>query len=405
MAIKVRRGNKADLVIANLLAGEPALALDTKEFGIKLADGTMFWVPSLDANGKVQQDALNALKLGGREATEYFIPIKSISRKIANASEPINVKLIGDSIVAGYGGTGYATDGEIIYDTNRVNTSGTCFANSLITYLSSHFNCSGKNYGIVATNSTDIVNHLSDLVKSTDDIIICMIGTNNRLLSDGINVLRQDLLTIYNYVKNLGKEIIFMSSIPATAADEASRYHTMLEVDNVIMGATSELGIEYISLYKLFIQYLEDKGYDLTDLLSDTVHPNDKGYGIIEYLVLSAFGFGLAKSGDGLNNNISTGLTLENGFTRIGTDPHGIAKSGHIVLLQLAITNTSAATIGMTICRLDSRFYRAAANCIGYIYDDSGNKYKIIVFNDGRVDLYTALSANTFVWGNLSWIV
>lgn len=76
MAIKVRRGNKADLVIANLVAGEPVFALDTKEFGIKANDGTMVWVSTLDSNGKVPYanlsgvaagtngDANNALKLG-----------------------------------------------------------------------------------------------------------------------------------------------------------------------------------------------------------------------------------------------------------------------------------------------------------------------------------------------------
>lgn len=43
MAIKLRRGNKADLVVGNLQQGEPVVALDTKEFGIKGREGDMIW--------------------------------------------------------------------------------------------------------------------------------------------------------------------------------------------------------------------------------------------------------------------------------------------------------------------------------------------------------------------------
>lgn len=48
MAIKVRRGNKADLVVANLQVGEPVFTLDTKEFGVKASDGTMLWLTGMD---------------------------------------------------------------------------------------------------------------------------------------------------------------------------------------------------------------------------------------------------------------------------------------------------------------------------------------------------------------------
>lgn len=43
MAIKLRRGNKADLVVENLQQGEPVVALDTKEFGIKGRESDMIW--------------------------------------------------------------------------------------------------------------------------------------------------------------------------------------------------------------------------------------------------------------------------------------------------------------------------------------------------------------------------
>lgn len=46
MAIKLRRGNKADLQVSELQQGEPVVALDTKEFGIKGRESDMIWLVS-----------------------------------------------------------------------------------------------------------------------------------------------------------------------------------------------------------------------------------------------------------------------------------------------------------------------------------------------------------------------
>lgn len=222
--------------------------------------------------------------------------VLSISRKIANATTTINIKIIGDSITAGAHGTGYSPNGETIYGTFKVNTSGHCWANSLKSYLESNFNCSVKNYGCSGIRSTEMVANLSSLINSTDDIIICTIGTNNRNTSDGISNLNNDIKIIYDYVKNLNKEIIFISSIPASITDESARIFNMKDVDNAIMNATSNLGIEYISLYKLFIKYYESNNLELNNLLDDGLHPNDTGYDIMYYLILNELGFGISKS-------------------------------------------------------------------------------------------------------------
>lgn len=327
--------------------------------------------------------------------------IFSITRDIQNKK----IKIIGDSITAGYGGANYNLDGEYIYGTYKVNSNGHCWANDLKTYLENNFSCTVKNYGITGINSSDIVSNISNLIFADDDIVICMIGTNNRLLNDGITRLKNDLISIYNYVKNLGNEIIFISSIPATTEDENTREHTMLEIDNAIMNVSSSLNLEYISLYKEFTTYIETRDINLSDLLSDSVHPNDIGYDVIEYLILNKLGFASNKSIDNLKQNFIDEITTLNGFQRIGNDPHGIARSGHIVILQLSIKNESLATVGMTICNLDSKYFKNAPNCIGYLYDEAGNKYKIIIFADGRVDLYTELPANTSIWGTLTYII
>jgi beta-xylosidase len=45
--ILFRRGNRDDLIIADLQPGEPSLALDTNEFGVKSSGGDMLWAPMI----------------------------------------------------------------------------------------------------------------------------------------------------------------------------------------------------------------------------------------------------------------------------------------------------------------------------------------------------------------------
>lgn len=286
--------------------------------------------------------------------------ILSISRKIANASTTINIKLIGDSITAGYGGTGYdptsTGGGNFIYGSFYENISGVCWANSLKTYLQTNFNCIVKNYGIGGLLSSDIVSHLSDLVKATDDIVICMIGNNNRKITDGYNILVNDIITIYNYVKNLGKEIIFISSNPCTIAEDNLRLFGMDKVDNGIMKATSSLGIEYISVYKLFVEYIENKGLKFGDLiLSDGSHPNDKGYEVMYYLILKKLGFARIKSIDDVSDTGWIILSLLNGVTAFAPYTPQYRKVGKNVFIRGSVSNITNANTTIAILPLGFR--------------------------------------------------
>lgn len=270
------------------------------------------------------------------DLNERMKDILSITKNIQGK----NVKFIGDSIVAGYGGTGYLLDGETIYDTYNVNTSGHCWANSLKNYLETNLSCKVKNYGIGGLKSTDIVNHLSDLIKTEDDIILCMIGNNDRKVVNGDTVLYNNLKTIYNYVNNLNKKIIFISQPPCTLEEDALRYLGMDKIENAIMKATSELNIEYISCYKLFIEYMENKNYSLNDLLcSDGSHPNDVGYDVMYYLILSKLGFAKFNSLDSISD--SGWINLPLGVAIAGTLEPQYRKVGKLISFRGYFTNIS----------------------------------------------------------------
>lgn len=213
-------------------------------------------------------------------------PVTFISDKIMKATSNLNVKIIGDSITCGNGGTGYICDGETIYGSFKANEKGHCWANRLKAYLENNYNCTVRNWGCGGTTSSDMVAHLSDLIKSTDDIIICAIGTNNRRVTDGLNVLYNDLNTIYTYVKNLGKDIVFMTNIPSS---ETGQLFTHEQINATILKFARENKIEVIPTFSEFTTYTSIFGLD--SLLADGTHPTDRGYDIIFNIVTKYLNF------------------------------------------------------------------------------------------------------------------
>lgn len=213
-----------------------------------------------------------------------------------------NIKFIGDSITAGVGGTGYSMTGETIYSNFKVNESGYCWANLLKSYLEEKFDCVVKNFGTSGRNSRDLLQNINSIVREEDDIIICMIGTNDRNNESRNNIvnskeiLNQTIKEIYNVVTSMGKDIIFMSNIPSSVVNENdNKLFHMEDVDHCIMCACGELGIEYISVYKLFMEYCQTRNKTIDEFLADGLHPNDNGYDVMFYLISNALGFGVKR--------------------------------------------------------------------------------------------------------------
>lgn len=236
-------------------------------------------------------------KTSEEPATKSRMFIKTIFKDVVTGSG-INVKLIGDSITQGLGGTGYAQDGEVIVDDFRVNTKGYCWANLLKAYLESKFSCTVTNYGTSGRTSSYLLANIDTLVKEEDDIVICMIGTNDRNVGNNTSLqqYRDNLLAIAERVQSRGKKIIFMSSTPASVMNETDSsnpksYH-MEDVDTSVMFVAEELNMEYISLYKSFMNYCDLKNVSIDSFLPDGLHPNDAGYKIMFNIVLEELGIG-----------------------------------------------------------------------------------------------------------------
>lgn len=269
------------------------------------------------------------------------------------------VKIIGDSITAGDGSTDYSLTGDIIFDNFRMNIGEKCWAGQFKIYFESNFNCIVKNYAIPGIQSQFVVDNLSKLISTSDDIIVCMIGTNDRSNTDYLSRLTANLKSIYNYVKLINKEIIFVSPPPSISSEEnQSKYYCKNNmIDNIYLNVCSDLNIEYISCYKLLQQFLLNTNGNLSGILnSDGQHPNDTGHIIIFRLILNALGFSDRFELDTIydTNWINlTNLNTNDFIIRDGHEPQ-IRKIGNKVYIRGYVVKKTEGT--KFLCTIPSGF-------------------------------------------------
>ena len=223
--------------------------------------------------------------------------LDNILPMLVNETKTYRIKLIGDSITAGVGGTGYDTSssggGALITSGVYQNVRGTCWANSLKGYLEAKFaGVTVTNNGYSGATAQWINERFGDFVSASDNLVVCMVGTNNRNTSGDLNRLYVNLQGIVDKTAALGIPIILMSCIPASVANERlqSVLH-MEDVDMVVGAVARKNGIPWVSVYKLMRGYLRDTGTSLDSLLVDGLHPNDAGYAVMFQLISNALGF------------------------------------------------------------------------------------------------------------------
>ena len=64
----------------------------------------------------------------------------------------------------------------------------------------------------------------------------------------------------------------------------------MSDINNIYKQLEKDCGIYLISLYDLFSEYCEENNVTVDSLLSDGLHPNDKGYKVMFDLLIEALG-------------------------------------------------------------------------------------------------------------------
>ena len=228
-----------------------------------------------------------------------------IFSQVILADKTVRIKLLGDSITHGVGGTGFKQNGAPITEGFARNPDGYCWAKRFKEYMEARYNCTVTNNACTGTRVEFIIEHFNELVDEEDDIILCTIGTNNRhqRFEWGERRTReQQLRLVYGYIVELyqkfaahGKQVIFMANVPACAKSEQDgadywRILHMSDIQDLYTKASLTHGFPLIRMYEKFKNYCELKSIPLEDLFGDGLHPNDRGYDVMFSLLLEELG-------------------------------------------------------------------------------------------------------------------
>ena len=135
-----------------------------------------------------------------------------------------------------------------------------------------------ENFGISGIGTAEVLSIKTSLIEDDDNIVIIQLGTNDRFKTNTPEKSKYLLKELIKYCEGLGKKVIQFCSLPASVSDEETRNWTMKDLDRIINEIASERNQDYLSQYKLFKKYCEEQGIIIDKILSDGLHPNDKGY-------------------------------------------------------------------------------------------------------------------------------
>lgn len=227
-----------------------------------------------------------ALSAWKKLASADLVSFKTIaSRTLFDANS--KVIFIGDSIVAGVGGTGWQqTSGRklITYDGTDLyaNDEGTCWANMMRDYLTSKYGCTAYNNGLSGFNSVNIPQNISQLVPSDTTHVIACWGINDRAYNYNTITGYQ---TVIDYCNSIGAKIVPITICPCLQPDNTyahTQYEILTRVKTVCANNNMELCDLFSAVHNYF--YVTGKTFN-TDYLPDNLHPNDAMYTIMYNLI------------------------------------------------------------------------------------------------------------------------
>lgn len=226
-----------------------------------------------------------------------------IARDILFSSAPKKIKLLGDSRTHGSGGTGYAQDGDLIPGTEvRMNPNGYCWANSLRDLLAWKYNVTVVNYAQAGKNSLHFYQQMNTLIEDDDDLIIMMLGTNDRHNMASVENTKTYQRAIIELAQSKGIPVILMSAPPVTSTETTGdndpiRNFGMFDLDKALQELAAEYDMEHISNYDNTLKFAEYRGVSSDTLLSDGLHENDAGHDVIFRHVLRSLGITYVRPG------------------------------------------------------------------------------------------------------------
>ncbi|MBR2553761.1 MAG: SGNH/GDSL hydrolase family protein [Aeriscardovia sp.] len=205
-----------------------------------------------------------------------------------------NILLGGASIVQGFGGTGYAMDGETIIDISdtpegqaystgglwKRNTSGYCWANLFKELCESEYNATVDNNACQGTDIGFWSRHADVLIPSGYDLFLYTHSSNDRNYAPSIvrNRIKSGLQTLRDRCKSLGTQMVVFSPPPASKANEDTKQTKTWQCNEFIKEACNDLGLQFFDIQDEVIKYYYEHGASSAGTYVDGLHPDDTMY-------------------------------------------------------------------------------------------------------------------------------
>lgn len=213
------------------------------------------------------------------------------------------IRIVGDSIAAGAGSSeSFKTDEIILKDGDQIfyrRKAPNSWWGRFETYLKEKFpECTVINDGCGGAFSYQIRNAIDNFYSDKDDIIIIMLGCNDRKRNDGLKELEENLTYIIKYYKDRNKKVIVMNTNPSTLENEYYQnriYHTE-DIANIISRVAEEESVLLVDNYNYILQYLLIRREKIDDIIYnydsniDGLHPSDRLQFIMYFNLLSSLG-------------------------------------------------------------------------------------------------------------------
>lgn len=217
-----------------------------------------------------------------RDVVNQFI-VEKISKKMK-----YNIKIIGDSIAAGVGSSNLIDTNELLFEDNGIKyfrrIAPNSWGNLLEKYLK-EINPKYKvtNYGAGGAFSYQINKYLENLIDDKDDIILLLVGLNDRKREYGMTELKENCISIVEKIRNMNKEVIILTPTISTNENEnyPNRIHHTDDVVKVIKEVAREENIKFIDVHQFIKDYLDNNKLNIENIIygtnckNDGIHPSD----------------------------------------------------------------------------------------------------------------------------------
>lgn len=210
---------------------------------------------------------------------------KEICSLINNGAK---INILGDSLAAGAGSSEHIKTEEVILaDNNEVfvrRIAPNSWWGKFQKYLKEKYpNCVVINNGCGGIFSAQVKSNLNKLYNNDDDIIIILLGANDRKIQDGMIELYNNLTFIVKHFKDIGKQVILLTPNPSTVRNESydNRLYHMEDVSNAISQIAVNENILLVNNFNYIQEYLFLTGKQIDDIIygekcgNDGLHPSD----------------------------------------------------------------------------------------------------------------------------------